>query len=396
MKKIVVALSGGVDSAVSAAILQSEGMEVEGIFMKNWSPEEAQSLSDCPWEADQADAEAVCRQLGIPFRSVNFEKEYQEKVVSYFINEYTNGRTPNPDIMCNKEIKFSLFWEIAQKEGASLMATGHYAQLKETSRGKVILRGKDPQKDQSYFLYQLDFDQISRTVFPVGALHKLEVRQKAAKYHLPNAQKKDSQGICFIGHLDLKRFLKSQIPTQTGLVKLLPVYQEGTSLEDREAMSVVVGDHQGSQFYTIGERAGESLNNKLYRASRQNQDVAPVYVIGKDNQTNILYVTDQKNDPHLLSSKVTIASWQATGGVFTIADLQNMLAAGETILAQNRYQQKELAVVDSIEYEATGSIRFCFSKQAVLLTAVAPGQSLVFYLSDGLLLGGGVILSARH
>jgi tRNA-specific 2-thiouridylase len=393
MKKVVVALSGGVDSAVSAAILQSQGMEVEGIFMKNWSPEEAQSLSDCPWEADQSDAEAVCQQLKIPFRSVNFEKEYREKVVSYFINEYSNGRTPNPDIMCNKEIKFSLFWEIAKKEGASLMATGHYAQLKETPKGKVIYRGEDPGKDQSYFLYQLDHDQISRTIFPIGAFPKREVRLKAVNYNLPNAKKKDSQGICFIGHLDLKRFLKSQIPIQTGLVKLLPPYQSGAGLGDRMASSVVVGSHQGSQFYTIGERAGECLDNKLYRSSRQNKDVAPVYVIGKDSRTNVLYVTDQKNDPHLLSSKVTIASWQTTGGVFTVADLQNMLAGGEIILAQNRYQQKQLAVVESIK-EEEGNISFGFSKQSNLLGAVAPGQSLVLYLPDGLLLGGGVIFSA--
>ncbi|HRP36651.1 MAG TPA: tRNA 2-thiouridine(34) synthase MnmA, partial [Candidatus Dojkabacteria bacterium] len=207
-KKITVALSGGVDSAVSAAILLEQGYDVTGIFMKNWSGADFSVNSDCPWEQDQQDAEDVCKTLGIPFKSVNFEKQYRDIVVQYFFDEYSKGRTPNPDVLCNKEIKFKLFLQYATESGAELIATGHYARITHDENGFKLLKGIDNNKDQSYFLHRLNQEQLSKSLFPIGELQKSEVRKLAEKYKLPNAKKKDSQGICFIGKIDVQDFLR--------------------------------------------------------------------------------------------------------------------------------------------------------------------------------------------
>jgi len=215
-KKVFVGLSGGVDSAVSAYLLKEQGYDVTGVYMKNWSGDEFGIQADCPWEEDQKDAEAVCKHLGIPFRSLNFEKQYREKVVEYFFSEYEKGRTPNPDVMCNKEIKFKLFLEKAMDEGADFIATGHYARKLEVDGVNKMLKGVDSNKDQTYFLYNLTQSQLDKVLFPVGEIEKPEVRRIAEKAGLPNAKKPDSQGICFIGEINVLKFLMSKIPVKEG------------------------------------------------------------------------------------------------------------------------------------------------------------------------------------
>src|SRR5690606_35373522 len=215
-KKVFVGLSGGVDSAVSAALLKDQGFEVTGVYMKNWSGDDYGIQADCPWEEDQKDAQAICDHLGIQFRSFNFEKEYRDKVVEYFFSEYEKGRTPNPDVMCNKEVKFKLFLDKALKEGAGFIATGHYARKlvpdSNNNEPEKLLKGLDKNKDQTYFLYNLTQEQLRKTLFPIGHLTKPEVRKLAREYMLPNAEKPDSQGICFIGEINVLKFLMSRIP----------------------------------------------------------------------------------------------------------------------------------------------------------------------------------------
>lgn len=390
MKKVIVALSGGVDSSVAAALLKSEGWQVEGVFMKNWSPNDLQSLSDCPWQQDQEDALTVCEKLGIPFRSLNFEKEYKQKVVDYFLNEYAAGRTPNPDVMCNKEIKFAVFLEAAQALGADYIATGHYAQKKEINGEIRLFRGIDPGKDQSYFLYTLTKNKLEKALFPIGHLPKSEVRRLAAEFGLPTANKKDSQGICFIGHLELKKYLQEQLGTQPGKAYILPGYEEEVNLEQRIEKAVWVGEHPGAAFYTIGERAGETVNNRLYSQIRGQRDVPPIYVLTKNAQTNALYLTDSSEDPHFRSAKLVLSSWQFTGeDSASLSEVPIRLQKdGETWLAQVRYQQKELVPVSEAE-ENTG--RLSVEVALPYLKAVAPGQSLVVYKADGQVVGGGII-----
>lgn len=380
MQKVIVAMSGGVDSSVSAALLKEQGYEVEGIFMKNWSPETIQTLTDCPWEQDQKDAEEVCRQLDIPFRSVNFEREYKEKVVDYLVTEYAAGRTPNPDIMCNKEIKFRIFLEKAAALGADLMATGHYVQVKD---GKLA-RGTDPQKDQSYFLYTLNKEQLERSLFPVGGMPKSEVRRIAASKNLVNKDKKDSQGICFIGHIDLKKFLMAQITAQPGEVRLLPAYQEGVSLAARKEQAVLVGEHLGVMFHTLGERAGEVINNGAYKKARAGQDVPPVYVLAKNIEQHYLYISEDRQDPHFFSGYLEVEDWQSTGGVFQVSDLETM----SDLTCQIRYQQQEKCEVEKIKLFEDGKIGI-WLKEPVWATAA--GQSAVVYSQNRFVVGGGIL-----
>jgi len=213
---VYVAMSGGVDSSVVAAILKNKGYQVTGVYMKNWSGDNFGIQSDCPWEEDIKDVKKVCKQLEIPFLSFNFEKEYRTKVVEYFFNEYKNGRTPNPDIMCNKEIKFELFLNKALELGADFIATGHYSQIKNDGNEFSLYKGTDKNKDQSYFLHLLNQNQLSKILFPIGHLHKSEVRKLARKFKLHNAEKKDSQGICFIGKIDVQEYLRSKIKETPG------------------------------------------------------------------------------------------------------------------------------------------------------------------------------------
>lgn len=379
MSKVIVAMSGGVDSSVAAALLKEQGFEVEGIFMKNWSPDTIQSLTDCPWEQDLVDAEAVCKVLDIPFRSVNFEREYKEKVVDYFLSEYAAGRTPNPDIMCNKEIKFRVFLEKAKELGADFMATGHYVRKVD---GK-LLRGVDPGKDQSYFLYTLDNEQLGRSLFPVGDLPKSQVRELAVKFNLPTAQKKDSQGICFIGHIDLKKFLMEQISAKPGEVYLLG---QGDSLADRMSTAAVVGKHAGSMFYTLGERMGSTIDNGLYKAVTNNVDIPHTYLVAVDAEHNRLYVSGEHDDKHLWTQAVYLDGYMSTGGRGGEVDKSTInVLVNRPLSCQIRYQQKP-ALVSKITLE-DGKVKVETSDP---LWAVTPGQSLVLYEGDEVV-GGGVI-----
>lgn len=371
-------MSGGVDSSVTAALLQQQGYDVQGIFMKNWSPETIQSLTDCPWEQDQADAAAVCETLGIPFHSVNFEREYKERVVDYFLREYEAGRTPNPDVMCNKEIKFKAFLEEANRVGAEYIATGHYAQIAERGGTYYVKRGKDLNKDQSYFLWGLSQEALARTLFPVGGYAKPEVRELARSFSLPTAAKKDSQGICFIGHIDLKRFLQEQISAQPGLVYALPDYQEGVSLQERLKTAVVIGKHPGVMYYTLGERANALIDNGLYRHSHDNREVPNLYIVCKDSERQALYVSDTHNDPHLFTTHMALEeSWLRE------------LSEESPLSVQVRYQQKDRVEIMRIAQNDDRST--LETKQP--LWAVAPGQSAVIY-QDDLVVGGGIISNA--
>jgi tRNA-uridine 2-sulfurtransferase len=390
MAKIIVGMSGGVDSSVAAALLLEQGHQVEGVFMKNWSPDTIQSLSDCPWEQDLADAERVCQQLGIPFRSVNFEREYKERVVDYFLAEYAAGRTPNPDILCNSEIKFKAFLDFALEQGADGIATGHYARV-ISGDSPVLQRGADAGKDQSYFLYGLDQRQLAHAYFPVGELEKAAVRQKAQSLNLINAAKKDSQGICFIGHIDLKKFLLEAIGARPGTTYLLPEPREDEPFSERFLRALVVGEHRGSIFYTVGERAGDAIDNGTLRYYLGNTTIPPVYVVATEASNNRLYVSIDPRDKHLFSTQMVLESWHTTGSesdMSVVATVESLAHEGK-IVAQARYQQQPVAV-HSMRQTAKG-----IELLTDPLRAVATGQSLVLYEGDRVW-GGGVICATEH
>jgi tRNA-specific 2-thiouridylase len=264
MKTVYVGLSGGVDSSVSAALLKEQGYRVVGVYMKNWT-QDVGGIA-CPWAEDLADARAAAAVLDIPFKVFDFQKEYKERVVDVMVAEYVAGRTPNPDVLCNEDIKFKLFLETALADGADMIATGHYAR----TDGGRLLRGRDHNKDQTYFLYRVTKEALERTLFPVGELEKPEVRKLAAKFKLPTATKPDSQGICFVGEVGIKDFLQDRVETVPG-----PVVCDGKT----------IGEHDGAVLYTVGQRHGLGIGGGK-----------PYYVASKDITTNTVYVTDDPND----------------------------------------------------------------------------------------------------
>lgn len=270
--KVFVAISGGVDSAVSAKLLQEQGYEVTGVFMKNWSDESYGIGNSCPWETDLQDTIEICKTLGIEHKSYNFEKEYRENVLNNFFEEYSKGNTPNPDVLCNKHIKFDSFLRKSLEQGADYIATGHYS---KTKNGKLF-KAKDPNKDQTYFLHQLSKEQLERSVFPLGNLTKDEVRKLARKFKLPVAEKKDSQGLCFVGEVDIKEFIKSKLKEKKG------------KIIDYDS-SKIVGKHNGVWFYTIGQRHGIKVGGTK----------EPYFVISKNVEENIIYVVEGRNHPAL-------------------------------------------------------------------------------------------------
>jgi len=343
-------MSGGVDSSVSAALLVQQGYDVTGVYMKNWSGDDYGIQADCPWEQDQSDAEAVCKHLGTPFKSYNFEKEYRQRVVEYFFSEYERGRTPNPDVMCNKTIKFDLFMQRALVEGADLIATGHYAQVRASEDGYELLRGVDPNKDQTYFLYTLNQKQLSKTLFPIGHLPKPEVRKLAEQFKLPNAQKPDSQGICFIGEIDVYKYLRSRLPLKPGQI---------VDIDSKE----IVGEHDGVAFYTIGQREGLKLGGQQI----------PYFVVAKDLEQNIVYVGHGHEHPAMLKQELELEN---------LHFVNPKTSMPEKISAAVRYRQS--AEPGRLDVE---SKKFTFDQPQ---RAITPGQSLVIY--DGeICLGGGVI-----
>jgi len=348
-RKVFVGMSGGVDSSVAAALLQEQGYDVVGVFMKNWSNDE---FTDCPWEQDFADAKAVADKLGMPIISWNFEKEYRSKVIEYFFAEYAAGRTPNPDVMCNKEIKFGLFMDRAFEEGADYISTGHYAQIIPKNGQKWLAMPKDRHKDQTYFLYTLTPSQLNTIIFPLSGLTKDNVRAKAHALELPNAQKPDSQGICFIGEVNVVHLLKSRLPERPGLI---------TTIEGDD-----VGEHRGVWFFTIGQRHGLGIGGGI-----------PYYVAGKDVPTNTLIVASGDSHPALFSSKMEVE------GLFW------------------RLPRKPGRVSVRLRHGAPlvpATIRISRSKAIVRFDddqrAVTPGQAAVFYLND-VVVGGGAIAESR-
>ncbi len=358
MTRVVVGMSGGVDSSVAAWLLKQQGFDVVGLFMKNWEDDDDSEY--CSSRQDWLDAASVADVIGIDIEAVNFAAEYRERVFAEFLREYAAGRTPNPDVLCNAEIKFKAFLDHAMRLGAGRIATGHYARVRETAHGWELLRGLDAGKDQSYFLHRLNQQQLARTLFPVGALPKTEVRRIAASIGLPNARKKDSTGICFIGERPFRAFLNRYLPTRPGPMKT----PDGR----------VVGEHIGLAFYTLGQRRGIGLGG-----SRDGSG-APWFVARKDVATNTLYVAQGHDHPWLFSRtlRATAASW--VGGAAP--------DAARGCGAKTRYRQADSACRMETSDAAGFTLRFEQPQWAV-----TPGQSAVLY--DGeVCLGGGIIAHA--
>ena len=362
-QRVVVGLSGGVDSAVSAWLLKQQGHEVVGIFMKNW--EDDDDSEHCTSRQDWLDAASVADVIGIDIEHVNFAAEYKDRVFAEFLREYRAGRTPNPDILCNAEIKFKAFLDHAMRLGAEKIATGHYARVRERGGRFELLKGLDPLKDQSYFLHRLNQAQLARTLFPVGELPKTEVRRLAAQIGLPNAKKKDSTGICFIGERPFREFLNRYIASAPGPIK--------------DERGRVIGEHVGLSFYTLGQRQGLGIGGVKARGARKGgSEHEPWFVARKDLASNTLWAVQGHDHPWLLSTRLRAhdASWIAGAAP----------AAGRCG-AKTRYRQAD-AVCD-LEPLDGGDFVLRFEQPQ---WAVTPGQSAVLY--DGeVCLGGGVIVT---
>jgi len=374
-QRVVVGLSGGVDSAVSAYLLKQQGYDVIGIFMKNWEDDDDSEY--CSSNIDFVDAASVADVIGIEIEHVNFAAEYKDRVFAEFLREYQAGRTPNPDILCNAEIKFKAFLDHAMRLGAEKIATGHYARvrLNETTGKHELLKGLDPGKDQSYFLHRLNQAQLSKTLFPVGELHKTEVRRIAAEIGLPNAKKKDSTGICFIGERPFREFLNRYIQKEPGPIK------DGTPLPGSKDHGRVIGQHVGLSFYTLGQRQGLGIGGvKPKGAQKGGGEHAPWFVARKDMEKNTLWVVQGHDHPMLLSHTLHAqdASWVA-----------GEPPAPGAMAAKTRYRQADATcTISGIEGSA---FRLQFPEAQ---WAVTPGQSAVLY--DGeVCLGGGVISTAN-
>ena len=352
--RVVVGMSGGVDSSVTALLLKEQGYDVIGVFMKNW--DDTDEFGVCTATEDYKDVAAVADQIDIPYYSVNFEKEYWDRVFEYFLAEYRAGRTPNPDVMCNKEIKFKAFLDYAMTLGADYVATGHYAQVVRDEDGIVhMLRGADNNKDQTYFLSQLSQEQLQKTMFPLGHLQKPEVREIAERAGLATAKKKDSTGICFIGEKNFKEFLSQYLPAQKG--RMMTV--DGCDM----------GEHNGLMYYTIGQRGGMGIGGQ------KGGDNAPWFVVGKDLKNNILYVEQGEDSPKLYS-KVCVTDH------FSFV---NPLDEKEfDCTAKFRYRQPDQRVHVFIEGDKV--LIEAYDKQR----AVTPGQYAVLYSGDECLGGGPV------
>ena len=355
MKKVVIGMSGGVDSSVAAIILKKQGYEVIGLFMRNWDASVNNDIlgnptlnnNICPQEQDYNDALKVCQKLDIPLYRVDFVKEYWDYVFTYFLDELKRGRTPNPDIMCNKYIKFDMFAKEAKKLGADYIATGHYARIKD---GK-LLRGIDDNKDQTYFLSQLSIKQLENVLFPIGDIVKPEVRKIAEEYDLITAKKKDSTGICFIGERNFTNFLKNYLPNTPGKI---------VNIETNEK----IGNHIGLMYYTIGQRKGLDIGGNKDR----------IFVVGKDLENNILYVAHGDENKYLFSDAALIES------VNWISNIKP-----EKCSAKFRYRQKDNFV--NLDFLEDGNILVTYPQK---IKAVTPGQACVFYLGEECL-GGGII-----
>ena len=362
--RVVVGLSGGVDSAVSAYLLKEQGFEVIGVFMKNWEDDDDSEY--CASNIDFLDAASVADVLGIEIEHVNFAAEYKDRVFAEFLREYQGGRTPNPDILCNAEIKFKAFLDHAMRLGAEKIATGHYARVREVDGQFQLLKGLDASKDQSYFLHRLNQAQLAKTLFPVGELEKTEVRRIADSIGLPNAKKKDSTGICFIGERPFREFLNRYIANEPGPIK--------NELGQR------IGEHVGLSFYTLGQRQGLGIGGlKAKGQARGGGEHTPWFVARKDLATNTLYVVQGHDHPWLLSSQLTADNLSWCAGTAPSEGLYG---------AKTRYRQADAGCTFATADEM---MQLSFAEPQ---WAVTPGQSAVLYDGD-VCLGGGIIASAE-
>ncbi len=352
---VIVGLSGGVDSSLSALLLQRQGYRVSGLFMKNW--EENRAEGPCMWEEDVADALAVCDRLGIPLNTVDLTATYWREVFEDFLSEYRAGRTPNPDILCNREIKFKAFLDHALAQGADKIATGHYARIEERDGTCLLLKGRDRNKDQSYFLYALGQRALSRTLFPVGGLEKTEVRRLAREAGLPVHDKKDSTGICFIGERRFREFLARYLPASPG--------------EILDTGGRLIGRHQGVFYYTLGQRQGLGIGGV------QGAMEAPWYVLAKDIPANVIIAGQGHDHPWLFSRSLIATRLHWISGQPPVLPLR--------CRAKTRYRQPDQAC--EIQPLEGGRCRVVFAREQ---RAVTPGQSVVFY-QDDICLGGGII-----
>jgi len=394
MKRVVIGLSGGVDSSVAAYLLKEQGYEVIGLFMKNWHDDTVTISNECPWLDDSNDAMLVAEKLGIPFQTVDLSEEYKERIVDYMFDEYEKGRTPNPDVLCNREIKFDVFMKIALDLGADYVATGHYCRKgtleKEGENIYQLLAGVDGNKDQSYFLCQLSQEQLSKSLFPIGELTKPEVRKIAMDLDLVTAEKKDSQGLCFIGKVKLPDFLQQQLKPKEGVIVEIPseqaVYSEiedtFNSKEEELAylsrkiaykvdLGKVVGKHQGAHYFTKGQRKGLGVGGTI----------EPLFVIDTDVNENVIYTGQGKEHPGLYKRALFVTNAELH---WIRKDLE--LKDGETmeVLARIRYRQAlEKATLHKVE----SGLYVEFQNPQ---SAITEGQFVAWYLEDELL-GSGVI-----
>lgn len=400
MKRVVVGLSGGVDSSVAAYLLKEQGYEVIGLFMKNWHDDSVTISNECPWLEDSNDALMVAEKLGIPFQTVDLSEQYKDRIVDYMFKEYEHGRTPNPDVLCNREIKFDVFMKIALELGADFVATGHYCRKEEETvlitddkSEKTIYKlmaGADSTKDQSYFLCQLSQEQLAKSLFPIGHLLKSEVREIAAKMDLITAGKKDSQGLCFIGKVRLPEFLQQQLKPKEGLIYEVPYTHtvftskqtDFDSLEDQlkeEArafrylpeMGKVVGKHQGAHYFTIGQRKGLNVGGT----------VDPLFIISTDVKENIIYTGQGHQHPGLFQRSLFVKNEEVH---WIRTDLALEVGEHMSILARIRYRQP---LQQATLHQLSDGMYVRFDEPQ---SAITEGQFVSWHLGDELI-GSGVI-----
>lgn len=388
-KRVVVGLSGGVDSSVAAYLLKEQGYEVIGMFMKNWHDDTVTISNECPWLDDSNDAMIVAQHLGIPFQAIDLSKEYKERIVDYMFAEYQRGRTPNPDVLCNREIKFDIFLNAAIKIGAEYVATGHYARKDEIEKDgeKVyrLLSGKDPNKDQSYFLCQLTQAQLSKSLFPIGELLKSEVRDIARKIELVTAEKKDSQGLCFVGKVHLPDFLQQRLQTKKGkVIEISPssaVFKNGFGTDDLENLSrpyllspeegTIIGDHKGAHYYTIGQRKGLNIGG----------NEKPLFVISTNTADNIIYTGMGEDHPGLYRKALFIDKDDVH---WIRQDRALEVGHSERYTARIRYRQ---ALVSCTLHQRAQGLYIVFDESQKSIT---PGQFAAWYDGEELI-GSGII-----
>jgi len=394
MQRVIIGLSGGVDSSVAAYLLKQQGYEVIGLFMKNWHDDSVTISDECPWLDDSNDAMLVAEKLDIPFQTVDLSKEYKERIVDYMFNEYEKGRTPNPDVLCNREIKFDVFMKIALELGADFVATGHYCRKgiieKDGKKIYQLLAGKDDNKDQSYFLCQLSQAQLSKTLFPIGELTKPEVREIATKLDLITADKKDSQGLCFIGKVKLPDFLQQQLKPKEGVIvevsadneiykQTIPDFnseEEKLQYASRKLSyslndGKVVGKHQGAHYFTNGQRKGLAVGGTA----------EPLFVIETNVDENIIFTGQGKSHPGLYKSALFVTNEELH---WVREDLALNIDETLDVLARIRYRQ---SLEKATLYKAESGLYVSFEKPQ---SAITEGQFVAWYLNDELV-GSGVI-----